>query len=107
MAAGSVPKNAKSGGFGGVSPSVGLGGVDVASPLPEGLIPVVTTPVTGGIAIGLKPGIINIVPVTKTEFEGWSPTSTSRSTDAWVIRSSSDLCTLNRAQRGFVHTNRG
>jgi hypothetical protein len=30
---------------------------------------VVTTSVTGGIAIGLKPGIINIVPVTKKEFE--------------------------------------
>jgi hypothetical protein len=60
-------------GTAGVSPSVGLGGVDVASPLPEGLIPVVTTPVTGGIAIGLKPGIINIVPVTKKEFEGYDP----------------------------------
>jgi hypothetical protein len=60
-------------GTAGVSPSVGFGGVDVASPLPEGLIPVVTTPVTGGIAIGLKPGIINIVPVTKKEFEGFAP----------------------------------
>ncbi|TPG33192.1 MspA protein [Mycobacterium hodleri] len=60
-------------GTAGVSPSVGLGGVDVVSPLPDGLIPVLTTPVTGGIAIGLKPGIINIVPVTKKEFQGFAP----------------------------------
>jgi hypothetical protein len=60
----------------GMSPSLGLGGVDVVSPLPEGLIPVLTTPVTGGVAVGLKPGIINIVPVTKKEFEG---------TDPWVM----------------------
>jgi hypothetical protein len=60
-------------GTAGVSPSVGFAGVDMASPLPEGLIPVVTTPVTGGITIGLKPGIINIVPVTKKQFEGFFP----------------------------------
>ena len=60
-------------GTAGISPSVGFAGVDVASPLPEGLIPVVTTPVTGGITVGLKPGIINIVPVTKKEFEGADP----------------------------------
>jgi hypothetical protein len=60
-------------GTAGVSPSVGLAGVDSVSPLPEGLIPVLTTPVTGGITIGLKPGIINIVPVTKKAFEGAGP----------------------------------
>lgn len=60
-------------GTAGISPSLGFGGVDVASPLPEGFVPVVTTPVVGGIAIGLKPGIINIVPVTKKDFQGWDP----------------------------------
>lgn len=60
-------------GVAGVSPSLGFTGVDIDSPLPEGFVPVVTTPVTGGIAIGLKPGIINIVPVTKKEFQGWDP----------------------------------
>jgi hypothetical protein len=43
----------------GVTPSLGLGGVVIVSPLPEGLIPVVLTPVTGGMAIALKPGIVN------------------------------------------------
>nr|WP_246231332.1 MspA family porin [Mycolicibacterium sediminis] len=57
----------------GISPSVGFAGVDVASPLPEGLIPVVTTPVTGGVTVGLKPGIINVVPVTKKDFSGFDP----------------------------------
>lgn len=60
-------------GTAGLSPSVGLGGVEVASPLPEGVIPVLTTPVTGAVTVGLKPGIINIVPVTKKEFEGFAP----------------------------------
>lgn len=57
----------------GMSPSLGLGGVDVASPLPEGLVPVLTTPVTGGIAVAVKPGIVNIVPVTKKQFAGFDP----------------------------------
>jgi hypothetical protein len=60
-------------GTAGISPSLGFSGVDIPSPLPEGFVPVVTTPVTGGIAIGLKPGIINIVPVTKKDFRGWDP----------------------------------
>lgn len=60
-------------GTAGISPSLGFAGVDIPSPLPEGFVPVVTTPVTGGIAIGLKPGIINIVPVTKKDFQGWDP----------------------------------
>lgn len=57
----------------GASPSVGLAGVDVGSPALDGLIPVLTTPVTGGVAIGLKPGIVNIVPVTEKEFRGSNP----------------------------------
>jgi hypothetical protein len=57
----------------GMTPSLGLGGVDVISPLPEGLIPVVSTPVTGGMAIALKPGIVNVVPVSKKEFTGSDP----------------------------------
>ena len=60
-------------GTAGISPSLGFAGVDIPSPLPEGFVPVVTTPVTGGIAIGLKPGIINIVPVTKKDFRGFDP----------------------------------
>ena len=60
----------------GITPSLGLGGVDVVSPLPEGLVPVVLTPVTGGMAIALKPGIVNVVPVSKKEFKG---------TDPWIM----------------------
>lgn len=57
----------------GITPSLGLGGVDVVSPLPEGLVPIVLTPVTGGMAIALKPGIVNVVPVSKKEFKGDKP----------------------------------
>jgi hypothetical protein len=57
----------------GVTPSLGLGGVDVVSPLPEGLIPVVSTPVTGGMAIAMKPGLVNVVPVSKKQFKGFDP----------------------------------
>ncbi|MGK2868768.1 MAG: MspA family porin [Mycobacterium sp.] len=60
-------------GTAGISPSVGLAGVDVGSPALDGLIPVLTTPVTGGAAIGLKPGIINMVPVAEKEFRGANP----------------------------------
>jgi len=57
----------------GLTPSVGLGGIDVVSPLPEALNPIVLAPFTSGVAIGLKPGIINIVPVSKKEFTGADP----------------------------------
>jgi hypothetical protein len=57
----------------GMTPSVGLGGIDVVSPLPEGLVPAVLTPVTGGMAIALKPGIVNVVPVSKKQFKGFEP----------------------------------
>jgi hypothetical protein len=57
----------------GMTPSLGLGGVDVVSPLPEGLVPVVSTPVTGGMAIAMKPGIVNVVPVSKKQFTGFDP----------------------------------
>lgn len=57
----------------GMTPSLGYAGVDFDSPLPEGLVPVVSTPVTGGIAVAMKPGIVNIVPVTKKEFAGFDP----------------------------------
>ena len=37
------------------------------------LLPVAATPVGGAITVGLKPGIINIVPVDKKEFKGNDP----------------------------------
>lgn len=60
-------------GTAGLSPSLGLAGIEVASPGLDGLVPVLTTPVTGGVAVGLKPGIINMVPVTEKEFRGANP----------------------------------
>jgi hypothetical protein len=60
----------------GLNPSVGLVGADVISPFPEGLIPGVGTNVGGGVTVGLKPGLINVVPVSKKEFRG---------TDPWIM----------------------
>ncbi len=57
----------------GLTPSIGLGGIDVNSPLPEILNPIVLAPFTSGVAIGLKPGIVNVVPVSKKEFTGADP----------------------------------
>lgn len=57
----------------GLTPSVGLGGIDVVSPLPEILNPILLAPMTSGVAVGLKPGIVNIVPVSKKEFTGADP----------------------------------
>lgn len=57
----------------GTSPSVALLGVDGVSPLPEGLTPGLGTNLGGGITVGLKPGLINTVPVTKKDFVGGQP----------------------------------
>ena len=43
------------------------------SPLPEGLVPGLGNNVGGGITVGLKPGLINTVPVSKKEFKGDKP----------------------------------
>jgi MspA len=60
-------------GTAGVSASLGILGTDVVSPFPEGILPGVGGNLGGGITIGLKPGIINIVPVSKKEFTGADP----------------------------------
>ena len=57
----------------GMTPSVGLGGIDIVSPLPGGLVPGVLTPVSGGMAIALKAGLVNVVPVSKKQFKGFEP----------------------------------
>ncbi|MCV7068997.1 MspA family porin, partial [Mycolicibacterium farcinogenes] len=38
-------------------------GTDVVTPWPEGILPGVGSNIGGGITIGLKPGIINLIPV--------------------------------------------
>lgn len=60
-------------GSAGITPSIGLGGIEDVSPLPEVLNPIVLAPVSGGLAIGLKPGVIHTVRVGQKEFTGFDP----------------------------------
>ncbi len=53
-------------GSAGLSPGVGF-------PLSGGFIPLVTAPVNGVITVGLKPGLVIVVPVDKKEFKGPNP----------------------------------
>lgn len=43
--------------------------------LPDGLTPAIGTNISGAVTVGLKPGIINTVPVTKKAY---------KSTDPWI-----------------------
>lgn len=58
-------------GTAGLTPQLGVSGP--VTGLPTTIVPVVATPVGGAITIGLKPGIVNIVPVDKKEFKGNNP----------------------------------
>ncbi len=60
-------------GTAGITPSLGILGTDVVSPFPEGVLPGVAGNLGGGITIGLKPGLINMIAVTKKEFTGAEP----------------------------------
>ena len=60
-------------GTAGITPSIGILGVDTIGPFPDGILPGVAGNLGGGITIGLKPGIINIVPITEKEFTGAEP----------------------------------
>jgi hypothetical protein len=53
-------------GSAGVNPGVGF-------PLTGGFIPLVTVPVNGIVTVGLKPGLVIVVPVDKKEFKGPNP----------------------------------
>ena len=54
----------------GFSPGLGLGGLGTAAitGIPTGI-----APISGSLAVALKPGIINVIPVTKKDFEGAEP----------------------------------
>jgi hypothetical protein len=54
----------------GLSPGLGLAGLSTGALTP---IPTLLTPISGSLAVALKPGIINVVPVSKKEFEGAEP----------------------------------
>jgi MspA len=60
-------------GSAGLTPSIGLGGIAADSPLPEVLNPILLAPASSSVALGLKPGIINVIPVAKKEFRGVNP----------------------------------
>ena len=53
-------------GSAGVNPGLGF-------PLTGGFIPLVTVPVNGVITVGLKPGLVIVVPVVKKQFKGAEP----------------------------------
>jgi hypothetical protein len=55
----------------GLTPSVGVSGP--LGLLPTAVVPVIATPVNGVITVGLKPGIIIVVPVDKKEFKSPKP----------------------------------
>jgi hypothetical protein len=55
----------------GLTPQLGVSGP--LGGLPTTIVPVAATPVGGAITVGLKPGIINIVPVDRKEFVGNDP----------------------------------
>ncbi|MGA7054036.1 MAG: MspA family porin [Mycobacterium sp.] len=58
-------------GSAGITPSLGLTGP--LAGLPTGLLPVISTPVSGVLSVGLKPGLVVVVPVVKKEFKGPNP----------------------------------
>jgi hypothetical protein len=57
----------------GLNPSIGVIGTDIISPLPEGIVPGIGGNIGGGVTVGLKPGLINTIPVSKKEFKGDKP----------------------------------
>ncbi|MEE6134905.1 MspA family porin [Mycobacterium sp. 050128] len=57
-------------GSAGVSPGLGFTGLLTGVP---GVVPLVTTPMNGVITVGLKPGIVVVVPVVRKEFKGPHP----------------------------------
>jgi hypothetical protein len=60
-------------GTAGVSPSIQFLGIDASSVPVDAIIPGIGANFAGGITVGLKPGLINIVPVTKKQYKGAEP----------------------------------
>ena len=60
-------------GTAGINPSIGLFGTEFISPFPDGLTPGLGANIGGGITVGLKPGLVNVIPVTKKEYTGADP----------------------------------
>ena len=60
-------------GTAGINPSIGYFGFDFPGVLPDGLVPGIGANFNGGVTVGLKPGFVNTVPVTKKRFEATEP----------------------------------
>ncbi len=60
-------------GAAGVNPSITYFGFDFSNTLPDGIAPGIGANFNGGLTVGLKPGIINVVPVTKKAYKGAEP----------------------------------
>lgn len=60
-------------GSAGINPSITYFGFDFGNVLPDGLAPGIAGNIGGSVSVGLKPGIINNVPVTKKEYKGAEP----------------------------------
>lgn len=58
-------------GSAGITPSLGFTGPFTG--LPTGILPLISTPTSGVLSVGLKPGLIIVVPVVKKEFKGADP----------------------------------
>jgi hypothetical protein len=81
-------------GSAGITPSLGVSGPLGA--LPTAVLPVLSTPINGVITVGLKPGLVIVVPVDKKEFKSPDPwvmisNFQQRSTDAWASHSSARM----------------
>lgn len=60
-------------GTAGISPSIGFLGLDFPNIAAEGILPGVAGTFNGAVTVGLKPGFINVVPVTKKQYAGTKP----------------------------------
>jgi MspA len=58
-------------GSAGVTPS--LGTTALIPGVTTGILPLISTPVNGVLSVGLKPGLVIVVPVVKKEFKGPNP----------------------------------
>lgn len=60
-------------GTAGVSPSIGFIGLDFPNVVADGILPGIAGTFNGAVTVGLKPGVINVVPVTKKQYKGDEP----------------------------------
>ena len=60
-------------GTAGVNPSIQFLGIDTVDLPINGILPGIGTNLGGGLTVGLKPGLINVIPVTKKAYSGSAP----------------------------------